>query len=160
MTRTIISFLIGVVMAFVALQGLCRMFLRFVEGEPAAAEIRRSMNSGEYQRWVDNRYELPFMFVSLSGSLACGFLCGWAAVDAGARSRPRPDGEPLTHEEKKQAIASCLWADLTDRGPAYVQGLIVGRLAESEPIVARKVAGLGDEQMARLLRKVLRRKHA
>jgi hypothetical protein len=159
MVRVVVSFLVGTVVAFAAVHLLGRVALAAVEGAPETAADRRQMTVGEYQRWLDSRYELPVMLAALAGGLACGMACGLAAVRIGA-APDRPAGAPLTRDEQRQAVACCLWADLRGRTPEYLQGLIVGRLAESEPALARKIDALGHDQAGELLRKALRRKSA
>ena len=66
--------------------------------------------------------------------------------------------EPLTHDEFQRVSQCCLWMPLDDKSPDYVQGLIVGRLAEAEPALARKVDGFGGRHVAALQRDLIRRR--
>ena len=160
MFRVVVSFFAGYVIGFVGLWGLCHIAARGIEGDAQAAANARGVSHAEYLQWYEARYGLLTLIASQVGGIASGFLCGQAAMQSRAKAAHRPAGESLTRDETKLALASCLWADLSGRGPDFVQGLIVGRLAESEPEVARKVDRLGRDQLRDLYDKVRRRKEA
>jgi hypothetical protein len=160
MARVVVGFLVGYAVGFAGLWGLCAVAARAIEGESTTAATARGISVAEYRQWYEARYGTMTVIASQVGGVACALLCGLAGTQTGSVSARRRAGEPLSREETRMAIASCLWADVTGREPEYVRGLIVGRLAESEPDVARKVDRLGRAQLLALYEKVQARKEA
>lgn len=158
MHRIVISFSVGLIAGFVMMQVVCRGFLLFAEGDPSSAALQRQMSPADYQTWVDARFEMPFMLASLAVAIACACACGWAARPMGAVRRKRnSSGDPLMPDEIRTVARACRFCDLTDKGADYLQGLIVGRLVETEPALARKVDGYNTSRMERVLTELLRR---
>jgi hypothetical protein len=155
MGRQVVGFVLGLLFGFVGVQMACQAVVYFTEGPDVSAAEERNMSLPEYRRWVDLRYERPFLLVSLAGAVVCGVACAYALnvpVRAAARPARRRAGadDPLTREEFHQVLQACLMVPLDQRGPEYVRGLVVGRLAEAAPALAHKVDGFSDRHMAAL----------
>src|SRR5262245_52168416 len=106
MGRTVVFFCAGLLFGYIGLQLACRGFLLFSEGTEMDAANRRGQSLPEYQQWVDQRYERPFMLLSITGGLLFGTLAGGMSQrldQARARTRParppRGGDDVLTREE-------------------------------------------------------------
>ncbi len=155
MGRTVVFFCTGLLFGFIGLQLACRGFLLFAEGAEADAANRRGLSLADYQQWVDVRYERPFLLLSAAGGLLCATLAAAASqrldqmpARRAPDRRPRGSDDPLTREEFRQVAQACLLVPLAERSPEYVRGLVVGRLADTAPALARKVDGFSDNHMA------------
>jgi hypothetical protein len=62
----------------------------------------------------------------------------------------------LTPPEFARVVQCCLFAQIEKRDPAYAQGLIVGRLVDTDPELAKKVDDFSPEHMAALCRDLRR----
>ncbi len=156
MHRVVVSFAVGLIAGFVLMQLVCRGFLLFAEGDVADA-TGRGLSPASHQQGMESRYEVPFLLASLAAALACGCGCGLAARPAPVRRKRSGTGEPLTPDEVRTVARACRFCDLSDKGADYLQGLIVGRLVESDPALARRVDSYDMARIERLLTELLRR---
>ncbi len=154
--RTAAGFILGLLIGFAGLQLALRVALYYIDGPEVDAAESRNMSVAEYQKWAAGRYERPLSAVSAAGAIVCGVLGALAfnrPVGARIRTAGRravgPD-EPLSRSEFHQVLQACIWVPLEERSPEYVRGLAVGRLAEAQPALAKKVDDFSDHHMAAL----------
>jgi len=149
-TAVVLTALVGFVVGFALTAVAGWVAVRAIEGDEAGAAAARGMARLEYRGYTDDRFVMPVLAAALAAGVGCAAVGGRAAVRAGASAA-------LTRDERRVAVACCLWADLSGRDADYLRGLIVGRLAETDPAVAAKVAALPPGPMADLFDRVRRR---
>lgn len=163
MVRVLLSFFGGLAVGCFGLYLVCALAKVYAYEHIAPKEFLL-LSPAEYAHLVEERTALGMIQVSLSGGLVCGMLCAVkAAAIFGPRARAggrQPHAQvtrekPLTSVEFERALQSCLFVDLRQRPPAFLQGVLVGRLADSDPELAARIADFGKEHMAALLHDLL-----
>jgi hypothetical protein len=164
MGRTIVGFFLAFVLGFVGLQLALRALVYYIDGPEADAAAGRDVTVADYRAWAASKYERPFGRVSFVGALLCGALgaVGFNRPIVRARCRFRapcagPD-EPLSRGEFHQVLQACIWVPIDERCPEYVRGLAVGRLAENQPGLAKKIDDFSERHMASLHQDLCRRR--
>jgi hypothetical protein len=157
--RFVLGFMSGGLVAYFA----AVIFLNMTESaDTTAADLAfRSPHEIETQRW--QRYGPKIMAVTVLGCLLGGVTAVILASNSTAktpqrprRSLPRTQSTPLDSEQFQRVLATCGWANLRNKNAEYVQGLIVGRLAESDPAIAHRVEQLDDFELESLVEKIQR----
>jgi hypothetical protein len=151
----------GAMLAFFGGQFVMNMIEPGDEGQILAAG--KSHFEVETETW--HRYGPKILAITLFGGLLGGtaatFL-GVSAVTANHTHRRHRSGHgpsmPLEQSEFERIRALCLWVDLRDKSPDYVQGLIVGRLAEIDPALARRVDQFDELEIDMLVARIKRHK--
>ncbi len=163
MVRVILAFFVGTAAGFFGLY-LIGSIIRMYAYEHIAPKEYSHLPPAKYAALVNERTSWTMIQVSLSGGVVCGLLsavsaAGVFASDSGKqRRRPKAQASremPLSRTEFERVLQSCTFVDLRDRPPAYLQGLLVGRLADSAPELAVKIDRFGEEHMAEVLQDVL-----
>lgn len=124
----------------------------------------RTPHEIESQRW--QRHGPMILAVSVMGFLLGGVTAAIigskadAANPRGARREfHRTPSMPLDSEQFQRVLATCGWANMRDKSSDYVQGLIVGRLADSNPVIAQRVERLDEFELEALVGKILRHRN-
>jgi hypothetical protein len=119
----------------------------------------------EFETETWHRYGPKILAVTLFGGLMGGAAATFLGASAGAAAhtqRRHRSGQgpsmPLEQSEFERIRALCLWVDLHGKSPDYIQGLIVGRLAEIDPALARRVDQFDELEMGMLVARIKRHK--
>lgn len=141
----------------------CLLFLNMTESaDTTAADLAfRTPHEIESQRW--QRHGPKILAVTVMGFLLGGVTAAILGSSA-ASTNPSPacrrthrrNSTPLDPDQLQRVLATCGWANLRDKSPDYIQGLIVGRLAESDPVIAHRVEQLDDYELESLVEKIRR----
>lgn len=164
MGRMLAGFVLGAVLGFVGLQLALRVAAYYIDGPEAEAADSRGMPVANYRAWTAGKRDRPFGIVSAFGAIVCGGVGAIGfnrpVVAVGRRSRRRRGGsdQPLSRDELQQVLQACVWMPIDARSPEYVRGLAVGRLAENQPALAKKVDEVSDYFMDMLHRDLCRRR--
>jgi hypothetical protein len=163
MGKYLAGFLLGTLIGIAAVPLFGVVVWECVGGSDWLDAKRESMSRENFAAWqnhkLDSAAELCLFGVVCCGALgAVGFNRPIGA--AGRRSRRRLGGsdEPLSRDEFQQVLQACVWMPIDARSPEYVRGLVVGRLAENQPALAKRVDGVSDHLMDMLYRDLCRRR--
>jgi hypothetical protein len=161
---SLVGFIVGFSAVFVACQFAITLppFKERIE----AAQSQSAGNSNYYEEWYEQKVLSRVLIASFFGGLLCGGFGGLRATqdrrlsnNAFRRSR-RPwakhDEWPLSQPEFARVLQCCLFTQVENREPIYIQGVIVGRLVDSDPELARKVDEFSSEHMLALWRDLRR----
>jgi hypothetical protein len=159
--RFILGAIGGAILAFFG----GHVVLNFIEPADDFHILAAGKSHFEFETETWRRYGPKILVVTLMGGVLGGttaaFLGSNAATTTRASSRRRSrhhDSMPLEHSDFERVRALCLWVDLHDKSPDYVQGLIVGRLAEIDPALARRVDEFDDLEMDMIVARIKRHK--
>jgi hypothetical protein len=162
MSRVQIAFVLGLCLGFFTTYGVCLAAVAFGY-EYIDHEAFKSSRPEDYEAHVRQRTGPFITLFSVGGGLLCAAICSLAASKTGTSKRASPrrshsewqnHERPLSRQEFESVVHSCLFVDLRNRSPAFVQGLLVGRLADSAPELAAKIDGFSNEHMAALVEDV------
>ena len=112
MMRVMASFLVGLLVGSGALFLAGRAFLMIAEGPELTAANERGMSLPEYQKWVDGRYETPFLLFSLIGGLMCAWCCAYAAWRSETAAAAPSDSSRLARPDEAVATVTSAPAPL------------------------------------------------
>jgi hypothetical protein len=147
----------GAILAYLGSQ----LFLLMTQSSDGAAILIKSHQQIEDESW--QLFGPKILTVTIMGGLLGGataaFLGASAATANRANRRHRSSHDsstPLDRSEFLRVLASCAWIELRDKSPDYVQGVIVGRLAESDPALAQRVDHFDELEMDLLIARIRR----
>jgi len=139
--------------------------MNLIEPADAGQILAAGKSHFEFETETWHRYGPKILAVTLFGGLlggATATFLGASAVTAAHTHRRHRSGQtpfmPLEQSEFERIRALCLWVDLHDKSPDYIQGLIVGRLAEIDPALARRVDEFGELEIDMLVARIKRHK--
>ena len=162
MPKVIVYSVVGMVAGFVAIFAVCQFALTL---PPFAEKIEAAQkrSPSDFDNWYEKNVSSKILVASFVGGLLSGGFCGLRAAKplrhAVRRRRPvwtKDDHWPLSESEFARVMQACLFVQVERRNPAYVQGLVVGRLVESDPDLAKKVDDFSPEHMVALWRDLRR----
>jgi hypothetical protein len=164
MPRVIVCFLGGMLIGFAGSYGLGKLVVLVLFQSEVTSVEKESQIAGEFEDWYARRVERPILGLAAAAALLCGSLSGLAATRPVSRvpARPRRDwpdkyeDAPLKSEEFERVLQACLFARFSERSPEYVQGIIVGRLVESDPDLARRMDRFSPRHMQALWQDLVR----
>jgi hypothetical protein len=155
MNRVIVSFVAGLLIGSATLFLASQLYLMVFVGDARDRANSQHKTVGAAEDEIELRFGRPLYLFTIAGGLMCGWWCAYAAWRSEAEA-PRRAMHPtrsmgrddrLTREEFHQVLQACLLVPLDERSPEFVRGLVVGRLAETAPGLARKVDGFSDRHM-------------
>lgn len=161
MSRVIGSFFVGLVLSFLGLYLLGELAVKAGWETVYAENLKTARSAEEYQERVDRGTRPLILWLAVSGAFIGATLCGLYTANRAGKAAPRVGGtrtaadvalSPVEFERVRQC---CLFALAGDRTPAYVQGLVVGRLADTAPELAAKVDKFSEPHMQALLQDLL-----
>jgi hypothetical protein len=160
MPRVLLYFFAGLLVCFAGVYVAGHFVTGLLFKDRIQAAQTRSQNVTDYEHWYEDHVTARILPIAVAVGLLLGSLGGMRAAtqrkDRPARKprpvRPRAKGEdlPLTSPEFDRVAQCCLFVGIAEREPSFVQGVIVGRLVDSEPELAHKVGGFSPEHMAAL----------
>lgn len=154
MTRVLLAVLVGMAIGFLGTYFLGRGAEEILFRGDLEEKRQKFQITGEYEAWYGRYVQYPLIGVSLLGGFLCGALCGKRMLGSSARPNALNsnahwdrDEQPLNREEFQRVLQCCLFTRLPDTEPAFVKGVIVGRLADSDPELARRVLQFSPRHM-------------
>jgi hypothetical protein len=148
----------GAILAYFGSQ----LFLLVTDGSGDATALARGISLREYEDEAAQRIRPKILTLTIVSGLLGGVTAAFlgAATPAAGRRRQssHASSTPLDRAEFRRVLTSCAWVDFRDKTADYMQGLIVGRLAESDPALAKRVDGFDELEMDMLLVQLQKRK--
>jgi hypothetical protein len=154
--RALVNFLFGFTIGLVGLYAAGQVVSHFVLEPSDKVAQKRGLTLPNYEKWVEEKVRPGMLCFTFGGAVFCGALCAVRAPLRGResaarrRSHPKADDRPLNAEEFESVLRCCLFVNLEERGPAYLQGLLVGRLVDTDADLAARIDRFSERHMTAL----------
>lgn len=165
MIRVLVWFMMGLAVGMIGVYLACTLVIIFAYENIDPNAFRQARSTNEYDQRVTQLTSASVVKITLYGGLVCAALCAGKAAWGRPTVSPRhtfsakktlASDKPLNPTEFERVLQSCLFINVQHRSPAFLQGLIVGRLVDSSPELAAKIEKFSEVHMAAVLQDVLR----
>jgi hypothetical protein len=168
MSRKNLAFASGLIVSFLAIFLVGEVIVTVGMEQIHREALESAPSPAEYRAGLHRRAEPVILFVAVVGGFVVGALCSmYAGKTPAGRTAPGSmvhwladsgragSDQALTPAEFERVRQSCLFVNVYDRSTAYIQGVIVGRLADTAPELAAKVDRFSEAHMEVIRREIV-----